>query len=214
VQGTFSGGQHAEVQQGRIESLTVGDWTVRNLPAAMLPLRQLSESLGAKRIDGIIGTTLFYHFLATIDYPKGELVLRRKGRGKLGAICGVRGQGHRGSFLGRVETFPPTLLFVDTGLASAGVKLADSVIKQAGIKLEEDKASSGAGGGGTLRIVPYVVHRLSFGQLQEDNVPGLYDGPFPWENIFGFHLAGVVGHDFFKPRAVTFDFQNMKIFLQ
>jgi hypothetical protein len=78
VQGTFSGGQHAEVQQGRIESLTVGDWTVRNLPAAMLPLRQLSESLGAKRIDGIIGTTLFYHFLATIDYPKGELVLRRK----------------------------------------------------------------------------------------------------------------------------------------
>lgn len=31
VQGTFSGGQHTEVQQGRIESLTVGDWTVRNL---------------------------------------------------------------------------------------------------------------------------------------------------------------------------------------
>ena len=31
VQGTFSGGQHAEVQQGRIESLMVGDWAVRNL---------------------------------------------------------------------------------------------------------------------------------------------------------------------------------------
>src|SRR5215203_1882274 len=30
VQGTFSGGQHAEVQQGRIEALTVGDWTVKN----------------------------------------------------------------------------------------------------------------------------------------------------------------------------------------
>ena len=78
VQGTFSGGQHAEVQQGRIESLTVGDWAVRNLPVVMLPLRQLSESLGAKRIDGIVGTTLFYHFLATLDYPRGELVLRRK----------------------------------------------------------------------------------------------------------------------------------------
>jgi hypothetical protein len=23
----------------------------------------------------------------------------------------------------------------------------------------------------------------------------------------GFHLAGMVGHDFFKPYAVTFDFQ-------
>ena len=224
AQGTFSGGQHAEVQQGRIESLTVGDWTVRNLPAAMLPLRQLSESLGAKRIDGIIGTTLFYHFLATIDYPKGELVLRRKDAASLEQFVESAGKSIAVPFWiasdhfmvgwGRVETLPPTLLFVDTGLASAGVKLADSVIKQAGIKLEEDKASSGAGGGGTLRIVPYVVHRLSFGQLQEDNVPGLYDGPFPWENIFGFHLAGMVGHDFFKPRAVTFDFQNMKIFLQ
>ena len=224
VQGTFSGGQHAEVQQGRIESLTVGDWTVRNLPAAMLPLRQLSESLGAKRIDGIIGTTLFYHFLATIDYPKGELVLRRKDAASLEQFVASAGKSIAVPFWiasdhfmvgwGRVETLPPTLLFVDTGLASAGVKLADSVIKQAGIKLEEDKASSGAGGGGTLRIVPYVVHRLSFGQLQEDNVPGLYDGPFPWENLFGFHLAGMVGHDFFKPRAVTFDFQNMKIFLQ
>jgi hypothetical protein len=40
------------------------------------------------------------------------------------------------------------------------------------------------------------------------------DGPFPWENLFGFHLAGMVGHDFFKPYAVTFDFQNMQIFLQ
>ena len=28
------------------------------------------------------------------------------------------------------------------------------------------------------------------------NVQGLYDGPFPWENMFGFHLAGMVGHDF------------------
>ena len=27
VQGTFSGGQHAEVQQGRIDTLIIGDWT-------------------------------------------------------------------------------------------------------------------------------------------------------------------------------------------
>jgi Aspartyl protease/Tetratricopeptide repeat len=224
VQGTFSGGQHAEVQQGRIDSLTLGDWTVRNLPAVMLPLRQLSGSLGAKRIDGIIGTTLFYHFLATLDYPKGELVLRRKNATSLEEFMASAGKSIAVPFWiasdhfmvgwGRVETLPPTLLFVDTGLDGAGVKLAESVIKQAGIKLQEDKAVEGAGGGGKLKIVPYVVHRLSFGQLQEDNVPGLYDGPFPLENLFGFHLAGMVGHDFFKPHAATFDFQNMKIFLQ
>src|SRR5207247_9439452 len=56
VQGTFSGGQHAQVQLGRIESLAVGDWTIKNLPTAMLPLRQLSKGFGVKQIDEIIGT--------------------------------------------------------------------------------------------------------------------------------------------------------------
>jgi hypothetical protein len=222
VQGTFSGGQHTEVQLGRIESLTLGDWTVNNVPTAMLPLRQLSEGFGVKQIDGIIGTTLFYHFLTTMDYPHGELVLRRKtslkefkkSPGKRVVVPIWMASDHFMVGWGRVETLPPTLLFVDTGLMGAGVKLAESVIKEAGIKLEEDKASEGAGGGGTLKIVPYTVRQLSFGDIKEENVPGLYDGPFPWENMFGFHLAGMVGHDFFKPYAVTFDFQNMQIFLQ
>jgi Aspartyl protease/Tetratricopeptide repeat len=224
VQGTFSGGQHTEVQLGRIESLALGDWTVKNVPTAMLPLRQLSEGFGVKQIDGIIGTTLFYHFLATMDYPRGELVLRRKdakileefkkSSGKKVVVPIWMASDHFMVGWGRVETLPPTLLFVDTGLMGAGVKLAESVIKEAGIKLDENKATEGAGGGGKLKIVPYTVHQLSFGDIKEENVQGLYDGPFPWENSFGFHLAGMVGHDFFKPYAVTFDFQNMRIFLQ
>jgi predicted aspartyl protease len=224
VQGTFSGGQHQEVQLGRIESLTLGDWTIKNVPATMLPLRQLSEGFGVKQIDGIIGTTLFYHFLTTMDYPRGELVLRRKtaknlkefkkSPGKRVTVPIWMASDHFMVGWGRVEALPPSLLFVDTGLTGAGVKLAESVIKEAGIKLEEDKASEGAGGGGKLKIVPYTVHKLSFGDIKEENVQGLYDGPFPWENSFGFHLAGMVGHEFFKPYAVTFDFQNMLIFLQ
>ncbi|MEP6955227.1 MAG: aspartyl protease family protein [Chthoniobacterales bacterium] len=221
VQGTFSGGQHAEVHQGRIESLTLGDWTVKNVPTAMLPLRQLSEGLGVKQINGIIGTTLFYHFLATLDYPHGELVLRRKDANSLAEFKKAPGtrvpiwmaSDHFMVGWGRVQTLPPALLFVDTGLAGAGAKLAESVIKEAGIKLEEDKATEGAGGGGTLRTVPYTVSQLSFGEVKAENVPGLYDGPFPWENMFGFHLAGMVGHDFFKPYAVTFDFEDMQILL-
>jgi len=225
VQGTFSGGEHANVGQSRIESLAVGDWTINNLPIATLALRQLSAGFGVKRIDGCIGTTLLYHFLATLDYPRSELVLRRKtaqsreefaaatSAAKSVAVPFWMASDHFMVGWGQVETIPPALLFVDTGLAGAGVKLAESVIKEAGVKLEEDKAYEGAGGGGTLKIVPYTVGRLSFGDLTEENVAGLYDGPFPWENTFGFHLAGMVGHDFFKPYAVTFDFDTMQIFL-
>jgi Aspartyl protease len=128
VQGTFSGGQHAEIQDGRIESLTVGDWTVKNLPVITMPWRQLSEDFGVKRVDGIIGTTLFYHFLATLDYPRGELVLRRKtaeglklfaaaSSGKSVAVPFWFAGDHFMVGWGRVETGPPTLLFVDSGLA-------------------------------------------------------------------------------------------------
>ena len=225
VQGTFSGGEQAKVGQSRIESLTVGDWTINNVPIMTLPFRQLSTGLGVKRIDGVIGTTLFYHFLATLDYPNGELVLRRKtaqSREEFAAEPSADNvavpfwiaSDHFMVGWGRVETTPPALLFVDTGLAGAGVKLAESVIKQAGIKLEQDKAYEGQGAGGTLKIVPYTVSQLYFGDMREDNVPGLYDGPFPWENSFGFNLAGMVGHDFFKPFAVTFDFETMQIFLR
>ena len=135
VQGTFSGGEHADVGQSRIESLTVGDWTIKNLPIATLALRQLSAGFGVKRIDGCIGTTLLYHFLATLDYPRGELVLRRKtekGREEFAAASGNgvavpfwMASDHFMVGWGRVEALPPQLLFVDTGLAGAGVKLAE-----------------------------------------------------------------------------------------
>src|SRR5438552_4380253 len=165
VQGTFSGGQHADVQQGRIDSLTVSDWTIKNLPIAMLPLRQLSKDFGVKQIDGVIGTNLLYHFLATMDYPHGELVLRRKtaksleefaatSSGKRVVVRFWIASDHFVVGWGSVETLPPALLFVDTGLQGAGVKLAESVLEEAAIKLEEDKASEGAGAGGTLKILP------------------------------------------------------------
>ena len=37
VQGRFAGGEQAKVGQSRIESLKLGDWTVRNLPVMTLP---------------------------------------------------------------------------------------------------------------------------------------------------------------------------------
>jgi hypothetical protein len=112
---------------------------------------------------------------------------------------------------GQVQSQSPSLLFIDTGLIGAGVKLGEAMLKSANIQLEYDKAKTGAGAGGTLTTVPYVVPQLSLGKVREVNVPGLYDGPFPWENLFGFYLAGMVGHDFFRPYALTLDFDKMQI---
>lgn len=254
VQGTFSGGQHAQVDNGRVDSLTLGSWTLRNIPVGMLPLRSMSSGFGVKQINGCIGTNVLYQFLSTIDYRTGELILRKKnaanlkrfdaaggppsppGAGKRSAWrntqsnnrAGVNGTPNAGvtngivvpmwmagdHFMvawGRVNTQPMSLFFVDSGLAGAGVKLVESTIQQAGIHLDESKATEGQGGGGMLKIIPYTVAQFTVGEIAVQNVPGLYDGPFPWENEFGFHLAGMFGSDFLKHYAVTFDFTNMRI---
>jgi predicted aspartyl protease len=251
VEGTFSGGQHAQVESGRVDSLTLGSWTLRNIPVGMMPLRSLSSGFGVKQINGCIGTNVLYQFLSTIDYRTGELILRKKNAANLkrfdaaGGPSGAPGVGRRSGgrntqpknppganntavtngivvpmwmagdhFMvawGRVNTQPISLFFVDSGLAGAGVKLAESAIQQAGIHLDESKATEGQGGGGMLKIIPYTVTQFTVGEITEQNVPGLYDGPFPWENEFGFHLAGMFGSDFLKHYAVTFDFTNMRI---
>ena len=122
VQGTFSGGQDvAEVQTGSDRvTATLGrsGRAGKTLPTAMLPLRQLSEGFGVKQIDGIIGTTLFYHFLATMDYPRGascapaeRLPKAWKGLqnhpGKRVAVPIWLASDHFMVGWGRVETLPP-----------------------------------------------------------------------------------------------------------
>jgi Aspartyl protease/Tetratricopeptide repeat len=216
VQGVFSGGQQAPVTQTRIDSLTIGSWVINNLPAAALPLRQLSEGIGGGRtINGIIGTTLFYHFLTTLDYPNSELVMRKKSKSyrlPKGATFPFWMAGdHFMVAWGQIESQPPSLIFLDTGLTGAGVKLGETMLKNANIQLEYDKQETGAGGAGTLTIVPYTVQSAVFGKVHETNVPGVYDGPFPQEYAFGFYLAGMVGGTFGLPYAITFDFDKMEV---
>ena len=91
--------------------------------------------------------------------------------------------------------------------------MAEFVIKRGGIKLEQDKASTGAGGGGKLETVPYVVRRFHSEKCRKRTWLGSTMGRFPGRIFLAFTWRVMVGHDFFKPYAMTFDFENMKIIL-
>jgi hypothetical protein len=58
------------------------------------------------------------------------------------------------------------------------------------------------------------VSQLFFGDVRKDDVAGLYDGPFLGKTPSASTSPAWSGHDFFKPYAVTFDFDTMQIFLQ
>ena len=129
----------------------------------------------------------------------------------------VRGEVNGHAF--RTSLFPDTrggfCLLVNRAMqAGAGVKLGEFGIKEAGVKLLEDQATVGVGGGGKIRSVPFILDSLALGADEERNVAGLFEGPFPWEETFGFRLVGMVGHDFFRKSAVTFDFDGMRMTLQ
>jgi predicted aspartyl protease len=224
--GTFAGGKQASSGYGRIDSLTLGGWVVKNVPVGILDTRQFSKPVfGGKRVDGILGTVLFYHFLTTLHYPRGELILRRKaadsrrgvekaGVGKVITVPFWMAGDHFMVAFGRINHRPPVLLFVDTGAAELGAVLAASAIKDAGIKLREDQAGEGVGGGGKVRSVPFVVKELSLGPVRERNVPGAFQGPFRFEHVFDFRIAGIISHQFFRPYALTFDFGDMRLLLK
>jgi predicted aspartyl protease len=224
-EGTFAGGKKASGAHGRIDSLKLGDWDIKNVPVGILNLRPLSKLLGGKRIDGVLGTVLFYHFLTTLDYPKGELVLRRKTAdnlrqlekaqaGKAVAVPFWMAGDHYMVAWGRIAKGPSVLFFVDTGLAGAGVNLGEDDIKAAGIKLDRARAFEAVGAGGKYKAIPFTVGEMSLGGARERNVKGLNEGRLQLENTFGFRLAGVVGHEFFRPYALTFDFSGMRLLLE
>jgi hypothetical protein len=77
--------------------------------------------------------------------------------------------------------------------------------------LDKSKAEVGQGAAGTFQSIPYVVQNVSFGDVHERKVSGLYDGPVFWENGLGFYVGGMIGHEFLRSHAVTFDFDSMQV---
>lgn len=154
-EGTFAGGKKAGVRHSRA-SFTLGDFLIQDVPAVIVPLPQVQGT----KIRGIIGTELLYHFLATLDYPGGQLILRRKTADALKPFdqpasatrrivmpFWMAGDHYMVAW-GRVNQRPPVLLFVDTGLSMGGFVCPDSTLKEASIKPQppdEKKADDSAG---------------------------------------------------------------------
>lgn len=220
----FGGGKTAPVEHGRVDSVVLGDLTVHDVPVNIMDLGAVGPALGEARIDGIVGTVLLYHFLSTIDYANGELVLERRGAGALDRAPGDAAcagdvelpfwmaDDHFIVTWGAVNSGPPMLFFVDTGLAGAGFTCPPSTVKAAGLELRQDQAGTGQGGGGEMAVVPFVVDELSLGEVRRQRVDGLA-GPFPpqLESDLGFRLGGLISHQFFRSGALTLDFAAMRL---
>jgi predicted aspartyl protease len=211
----FGGGKTARLTHAAVESLTLGDMTVRNLPAQVLDLRGIGPMLGLDNLAGIVGTCLLYRFLSTIDYPAEALVLRPRAASApvSAAAIEVPMQMADDHFLlvsGRLNDGLPLVLFVDSGLAGGAFACPRSTLEEAGIERGSTQVVKGRGGGGELAAWPFDVAALSVGGVRREGLQGIA-GAFPpkLEWAYGFRIGGLVSHGFLRTYAVTFDFDRM-----
>jgi hypothetical protein len=204
---------------GVLESFKIGNIEIRNVPvqwndAQRPPLPDGSQPAGA------FGTTIFYHFLTTMDYAGQALILRRK--------TGSRQHGsqatdqlplwlagdHFPCTLGSLGDYGPRMVTVDTGGIASGLDTTVEIAERVGVKVDYDHPIEHFGN----KIYPITADRISLGRAVGRNVPGhaaerVFPGfPGPGQSAqFGFDLIANFTHEFFKPFAITFDYTDMKL---
>ena len=113
---------------------------------------------------------------------------------------------------GRVNHAAPALLFVATGF-TLGFTCPESTMEQASLTFDRQGTIVPATER-RVNLAPFVVNDLYLGEARQQKVKGLA-GAFPagLERAYGFRIAGLIAHQFFRPYAVTLDFSGMRLFL-
>ncbi len=218
-QGTFAGGQHAMSAHATLPEITLGGMTVRNIPVAVLPTRNFQLRPGTQ-IDGIVGTGFLRHFLATIDYRGGALILKpRSGSAAFEAAAAQ----HKATIVpmwltgdhflfarAHINDGPEGLFNIDTGLAGGGLQGTKATLDAAHVVTDYPHAQMSVGGGGMVKVVPFKAN-ATLGTLTVKDVAGAYTPDGDQFGIFPFKVAGTLSHDFFRNYALTFDFVAMRL---
>lgn len=215
-QGGAAGSKSAVPTFGRIARFDLPGVETDDVPAMILSTRGFSAAARNKRVAGVIGTEFLSQFRPTLDYVHDRLILEprdapaRAARNIAEIPFWFVGD-HSLLAPGRLDRAPKQLFFVDTGLPGYAFTAPDSTLRDAGIPVPTPQAprSTVIGQPPTAR---FAIAQLSLGSLTQTNLTGVY-GPFPpgLEKGLGVAVGGVVGHAFFHPYAVTFDFVRMKI---
>jgi hypothetical protein len=220
--GTFAGGKQAAIRAAMLQSVSLGGATAYDVPCDVFD-SHASQFFQGIEVDGVIGTTLFERFLATIDYPKHRLILRpRSARrsAEFQAAAAAAGASivpfwlvgdHLVFAQAQVNDAAPGLFLFDSGLAGAGLMPWKNLVEAAHIPLEAAHAGNGTGGGGQVAVVPFVADRVAVGTAIQRNVRGSFTPEGAPQ--FPFTSWGAVSNEFLAHYAYTVDFDAMKIVL-
>jgi predicted aspartyl protease len=228
-----TGGQQLDPGQlARVDSVTLGDFEVRNIPGATgTYIARGVRAPDGRPVQGNIGTTFLGHFLSTLDYPGATLVLRRKSPALLRQLeAEAKGisaaempfwiyTDHFIVTMGTVNSHGPMLFIVDTGsnadYGSMAFLPTEATVKEAGIRVDESKPVQFVGSGGPSTAYPIQINQVALGSVVRENLTGAA-GVWPSLRIRGAIepvIAGAVSSAFLAPFALTIDTIGMRLFV-
>jgi len=220
--GVFAGGRQARVDHTVVPEMEIGGIRIRNVPAGVNSAAD-GLTLPGVEIDGVIGTGLLMHFLSSIDYCTGQLVLQPRSASTVFETLAAQGGANVVPFWlvadhfmfarGKINQLEG-LFYIDTGLAGGGLVASRATLDAAGVTVDESKTLAGRGGGGAVQFVPFRAG-ATLGKLTRSDLPGVYipGGSDPLAAL-PFHSTGIISHSFFRQSRLTFDFEAMKIVTQ
>jgi predicted aspartyl protease len=216
-QGHVAGGR-ADVAIGSVESLAIGAAELPDVPVAMMDLRDVGATVGAK-IDGNIGFTYLKHFRITIDYRRSILRLAR-GRHEIVGPSVLKEVGFRlaapskplvlvravvdgrGSYEFALDT-GASMTIISPGMAAGlGIK---------GVPIPPITT----GGGHKAEASVGNLGSIAIGGSRLENFQVLIADIFSMLNrVTGASLDGIVGYNFLKEFVVTIDYPNRVLQLE
>lgn len=214
----FWTGSMVAARNAMVESLEIGDVTIRNVPAAEMSLRQWSLEVNPRgqRIAGIIGLSILSKLQPTLDYGKWELVLRSGEEPfEPGPVANtvpfeVWGEGEMMVY-GTLSGSRRMAFIVQSGVPGCGVGAPRVVLEEIGVK--PGAISKLAGGiGSWLQGVPWAqttIPVVTVGPVVRDKIKA-------WQNAMadvemwrhGVRRDAFISHDFFEGLRVTIDWDR------
>lgn len=219
------GGTKGHVGLGKVDTITLGDVTVHDVPVHIMDTQPFAAVFDGLPVKGVIGTRLLMHFLSTIDYINGSLILRRKTAGLPFETQAAKVipfwliQTHYIVAYGTINGTGPMLFFVDTGLAGKGFSALESTMQETGITVDWSKAGKGIAAFSETDVADITIDRVTLGTGEQEvitsNLPGVvFKKPFAvLGHTLGFRIGGVISHQFFRDYALTLDFVGMNLIL-
>lgn len=205
-----------EIVYGYLNSIEIGDVKIKNIPIYIRKFHDQNE-----RIDGYIGLSLISRFITKIDYGRQTFSITRQPdadeqpseeNNTVSLPLRLTSSGFLSGEVLLKDVEAPLNFIVDTGASltviSAGVGNLESIKGY----LVPGKLRIIGSAGVTENASMYVLPKVSFGSYSRDGVEAVALDLGVINETSGFEQSGILGGNFLRNYAVTFDFKNSKVF--